>query len=32
MHIMSCGKIFSHSGSGSRVDDESLEWWRVRVS
>ena len=30
--MMSCGKVFSHSGSGLRVDDESSEWWWVRMS
>ena len=32
MHMMSCGKMFSHSGSGLRVDDESSEWQWVRMS
>ena len=32
MHMMSCGKMFSHSGSGSRVDDESSEWQWVKMS
>ena len=30
--MMSCGKMFCHSGSGSRVDDESSEWRWVRMS
>src|ERR1700743_550965 len=30
--MMSCGKMFSHSGAGSRVDDESSEWRWVRMS
>ena len=29
--MMSCEKRFSHSGSGLRVDDESSEWWWVRM-
>ena len=30
--MMSRGKCLVISGSGSRVDDESLEWWWVKMS